>query len=239
MRCYRFEKQIDAYLRGELPEKQQEAFEYHYFSCEKCFDQLRIRRSLMQTNFDLATVHLSDKDHGESSPMRTIRRSGLVAASLILLAGAGFLGLRWHRNLVIERISVFDPPTIMITETRSPGDNVFYTNAVKAYQNENYDAVLQNLANISAEENSPKILFLEGIARLMVHDSSGAIEAFNRIIEVMAPSYFDEALYYKGIALLQQGRIREARELFVRLEGMFSPLRTQARQKLDTIKNNR
>lgn len=238
MRCRRFEKQIDAYLRGELPEKHQEKLEEHYFACEKCFDQLLIRRTLMKVNFDLAPAQEPDLSHHAASPRRLLSRPALAAASLLLMAGAGFLGLRWHRNLLIERISTFDPPTIMVTETRSPLDNRLYANAVSAYRNQNYSETLLNLERIPTEEISPKILFLAGISRLMSKDYAGAIEDFDDIIEAMAPSYFDEALFYKGIALLRKGRTREARDLFVRLEGMFSPLRTQARQKRESIENS-
>lgn len=54
----------------------------------------------------------------------------------------------------------------------------------------------------------------------------------------MEPAYFDEALYYKGFALLRQGRKQEARTQFKKLAGMLSPMSMKARamiKKIDTI----
>ena len=55
----------------------------------------------------------------------------------------------------------------------------------------------------------------------------------------MDPSYFDEALFFKGIALLRCGKIDEAEALFIRISAMFSPMKDQAAERLLQISSIR
>lgn len=231
MKCRRFKQQMDAYLRDELPEDVRQDFEAHYFSCKNCFDQLRIRRALMQTNFELKVLNGTEK--ADPGPYR--RRLALVAASLLIVVAAGAWGLQIRRDNLLNRVSRFSPPTIMLTETRNQQTGTHYADAVQAYQSGDYQTALGYLERIPASSRTAKIHFLSGICRLMMKDPSLASAHFERIIEAMDPSYFDEALFYKGIALLRQDRVSEAREVFLRLAGMFSPLKAEARIRLDMI----
>ena len=45
----------------------------------------------------------------------------------------------------------------------------------------------------------------------------------------MNPSYYDEAIYYKGIALLRLNKKKQALEQFNNLASMFSPYSKKAR----------
>ena len=46
MNCKEFSLLVDSYLRGELSEETKEAFEHHYFACDKCFLDLQIQAKL-------------------------------------------------------------------------------------------------------------------------------------------------------------------------------------------------
>ncbi|HDP95465.1 MAG TPA: hypothetical protein ENN40_08925 [Candidatus Aminicenantes bacterium] len=231
MQCRRFRHQIDAYLRNDLSETQRQEFENHYFSCQHCFDQLRIRRALMETNFNLKPMTIGEK----VSKFRFRRHPALLAASLVIVIGASIMGLQWQRGKTLERISRFSPPVILVTETRNQQAETAYTEAVKAYQNGDYKDGVAHLSNIPEPFVSPKVRFLRGISRLLTKDPQGAAKDFEAIIAAMDPSYFDEALFYKGIALLRQGNVSGAKAVFMRLSGMFSPLKGEARKRLDMI----
>lgn len=231
MHCRRFTHQIDAYLRNELSETEQQEFETHYFACEYCFDQLRIRRALMESNFNLNSIPAGDR----VTRSRFRRYPALLAASLVIVVGAAIMGLHWQRGKVLQEISSFSPPIVMITETRNQPAESAYTNAVNAYQQGNYQLAVTHLSNIAEAARTPKIHFLSGISRLLSKDPEGALADFEAILSAMDPSYFDEAIFYKGIALLRQGHVSEAKAEFLRLSGMFSPLKADARKRLDMI----
>lgn len=231
MHCRRFTNQIDAYLRNELCETEQQEFEHHYFACEHCFDQLRIRRALMESNFNLHSTPAGDR----ITRSRFRRHPALLAASLVIVIGAAIIGLHWQRGKILQEISSFSPPVVMITETRNQPEESAYTDAVNAYQQGDYQLAVTHLSNIPAASRSPKIHFLNGITRLLSKDPEGALADFEAILSAMDPSYFDEALFYKGIALLRQGHVSEAKAVFLRLSGMFSPLKGEALKRLDMI----
>lgn len=231
MHCRRFKHQIDAYLHNKLPEEMRQEFENHYFACEHCFDQLRIRRALMENNFNLKPLPADKK----ATLSRFRRYPALIAASLVIVIGAGIMGVQWHRERVLERISRFSPPVILITETRNQQAETVYKNAVNAYQKGDYSLAVEYFSHIPEAARSPKTRFFSGISRLLTNDPEGALKDFDSIIDAMDPSYFDEALFYKGIALLRQGRVPEARGIFRRLTGMFSPLKVEARERIDMI----
>jgi len=232
MRCRRFNKHIDAYLRGELPKEKLHEFEAHYFECQECFDQLRIRRVLMGTNFELQALSTPEPRQTGWKP----RRAALAAASVMLLIGAGILGLELNRQRLLKEVSRFSPPTILLTETRNAQPEDTFRTAVNAYHNGDYAAALKHLDGVAETAKSPKMHFLSGICRLLTDDPAGALRHFDWILDAMEPSYFDEALFYKGIALLRQGRLDEARTLFSRLAEMFSPMRQKAKLRLEIMR---
>ena len=51
----------------------------------------------------------------------------------------------------------------------------------------------------------------------------------------MDPSYYDEALFYKGISYLRMNRKEEALSEFRTLASMFSPLSSKASEKIKML----
>ena len=234
MDCRGFKRNMDEYLRRNLPGTVQEDFEAHYFSCRKCFDRLRIRHALVEHNFAL---HAMENVPVAAGPRRKVL--AMIAASLVVVVGVGLFTAQWRHRHYLERISRFDPPLFVISETRSPRSDPVFNAAVAVYREGDYARALKILEGIQKEDRTPKTRFLAGICRLLVGDARGAEDDFDAIIREMNPSYFDEALYYKGIALLRQDEVTNARRLFSRLSEMFSPLQNQARVRLALIASAR
>ena len=231
MNCHGFRKNIDAYLKDSLSASRLEEFEAHYFKCDRCFNALRIHKALRTRNFLLR----------ENRNQRSFKRhyAFIAAASILLIIGLGLTMNQVIRQNSLHRISAFTPPVFLISETRGTAPSQAYTAAVEAYSRADFTDSLQHAESIPERERTPKILFLIGIDRLITGDKQGAIVSFQRIIDQMDPSYFDEALFFKGIALLRCGKIDEAEALFTRISEMFSPMKDKATERLLQISSIR
>jgi hypothetical protein len=53
----------------------------------------------------------------------------------------------------------------------------------------------------------------------------------------MNPSYYDEAIYYKAIALLRTNKKDKALEQLKHLAGMFSPYASDAKALIEKVSN--
>ena len=231
MNCHGFRKNIDAYLNDSLPAAKLEEFESHYFKCDRCFSALRIHKTLRTRNFLLR----------ETRTQRSVKRhyAFISAASILVVIGLGITMNRVIHQNSLQKISTFTPPGFLISETRGAAPIQAYTAAINAYSRSDFTDSLKQAESIPETERTPKILFLIGINRLITGDEPGAIVSFQRIIDQMDPSYFDEALFYKGIALLRCGKIDEAEAIFVRISEMFSPMKDQATERLLQISSFR
>ena len=93
--------------------------------------------------------------------------------------------------------------------------------------------------HINIEENNIPIIFFRGVCYLINDKLKLALIDFNLIIKEMNPSYYDEAIYYKGISLLRLNEIADALEQFVHLKNMFSPYSSKAVSMIEKIEEAR
>ena len=80
-----------------------------------------------------------------------------------------------------------------------------------------------------------QITFFKGICYILTGNLKTAIKNFDVIINDMNPSYYDEAIYFKGIALVRLNRIKEAKQNLENLAQMFSPYASRAQFLLEKI----
>lgn len=74
---------VDAYLSGELSEREAEALEAHYFACDDCWRRIEAARSLRASALE-ADVHLTD---GQGPAIgRRARRAAAAAVAVTALA---------------------------------------------------------------------------------------------------------------------------------------------------------
>jgi hypothetical protein len=71
---------------------------------------------------------------------------------------------------------------------------------------------------------------------LLTDEINNAVKEFDIIIANMNPSYYDEAIYYKAIALLRMNKKEDALEQLNHLAGMFSPYAPRARALMEKVK---
>lgn len=231
MKCRGFRKNIDPYLNDLLALPRREEFEAHYFECDRCFNALRAQQMLRTRNFLINAKN--------TRKAKRVFPALVSAASVLLMVGLGVTLIRINHRNYIQKISSFSPPGFMISETRGAQSMQAYSAAIQSYSQADFSTSLTLAETIPESSRTPKIRFLIGITRLITGDREGAINAFQKIIDQMDPSYYDEAMFYKGIALLRLGRIEEAKTIFKGISEMFSPMKDQAASRLLQISRAR
>jgi len=101
------------------------------------------------------------------------------------------------------RYPMFEAPAYMQSETRRALQDETFRSAMSLYNNKQYTEALKLLNAVNGGSANPQVLFFKGICSLQTDDPKSAIKRFDVIIKNMNPSYYDEAIFYKGIALLR------------------------------------
>jgi len=203
--CKEFSKLIIPYLYDKLDKDDTELFELHYFSCNKCFTELKIAQHLNSGRVPIRP----------NVRQRTfLFRPAFVLSSLLLLLifSTVIFIIEPSKNInQYYKISKFTPPLYVKAETRGNYDYKFFDKAMVYYNNKNYKLALKELNKISSMKyKNYKIVFFKGICNLLNDKYEQAIDDFSIIISNMNPSYFDESIYYRGIAFLRMGKKEKA-----------------------------
>jgi len=243
MNCKEFTSLIDSYMQGNLSENEekQEAFERHFFECDLCFAQLKAVERLYSKEIPI-TVKIGSR---EAKPLSGFSwadkwKPALAFASvLVLVLTAVLVSIIDHSNRLklLYRISDFPPPGYIQGETRDPGTDGVFTEAMGHYNRKEYSRALKILKEIQDPVQNPQVIFFKGICFLLTDQLKESIKEFDLIIEDMNPSYYDEAIYYKATALLRLDKKEKALEQLNHLAGMFSPYAPRARALINKINN--
>lgn len=227
MICKEFDFLIDCYLHGDISEEDRETFEEHYFTCDECFTKLKINERLHKKGF---RVVLKGK-----KPL-FILKPILVLSSIFVLVISSIIFINGvNRSRVMNELSKFSPPIFVPIETRNVSTQEKFFLAMKHYKNKEYNQALQILENIELQSDNPQVTFFTGICYLINDNPRTAIKKFDIIIKDMNPSYYDEAIYYKGKALLKLKKKKAAMEQFENLSKMFSPYASRAKSILKEL----
>jgi len=219
MKCKEFELLIDYYLKGELGDKKQEEFEEHYFTCDSCFLNLKIKEKILNKE-------ISIKNNEKNKLISLILKPAMVfAAVLIIFVSVLFINnnntKHFNKNF-INIVNNEEIPIYMIKEQRGEfKEDKTFEKAIEFFEKKEYLKSL-NLLN-KVENQNLKINFLKAICYLKLMKPKKAIKEFDKIIKTMHPSYYDEALYYKSLALLIMNKKEEAKKILNQLKRMFSP----------------
>lgn len=230
MKHEEFSKQIEQYLLGKLEDAAAEKFESHYFECDKCFLELKIHERLITKNVPIY-LNPATKRSWSWLPKPVLTFGSLVLVATLFI----FIFNTYRHNQELDELSSFTPPLYLKSEIRGTGTDALFSKAMAAYSNKDYKSSLEHLKKINAE-NNPQILFFTGMNYLILKENRKAIELFDQIIDAMNPSYYDEAIYHKGIALIRLDKIDKALVEFQNLSQMYSPYAPQAKKMIQKIK---
>jgi hypothetical protein len=232
MKCRECRRLMDRYLQGGLIEPQQEEFELHYIGCNSCFSELHIREKLSSKE-----MRISAREPIKSFLWRPL----IVFSSLFLIIGATLFTVLQQRIRFYDRLSRFEPPIFISSQTRNIqpdglGIEEKFDQAMVYYNQKKFHNALAILQPLRPDRIAyPKLAFFTGICYLLEEAPVDSIIMFDSIIRTMDPAYFDEAIYYKGIALLRMRKKTEAINQFRNLAGMFSPVSHRAREMIEKI----
>jgi tetratricopeptide (TPR) repeat protein len=123
-------------------------------------------------------------------------------------------------------LSRFSPPLYVKGEDRGDPLSGTFQEAMAHYHNRDHKRAYRMIRTIGP--GNSQIWYFRGILALLNGENRDALEQFNKIVYAMSPSYYDEALYYRGICYLRLNRKNKALKEFKTLESMYSPLREKA-----------
>jgi len=226
MKCREFESLIDSYLKGTIPEERRDYFEEHYFICDHCYTALVIAENLR-----IKKVRIVPEGKKRRTP---VLRPVLLAASLLIIVFASlfYTGLNNRKEKLFE-LSRFSPPLYVKGENRGDPLTGPFHEAMQDYHHGEYKRAYRLIRTV--DSGNSQIWYFRGILALLNGDSQYALEQFNHIVSAMSPSYYDEALYYRGICYLRLNRKGKALKEFRTLESMHSPLREKASEMVRKI----
>jgi tetratricopeptide (TPR) repeat protein len=225
-----FRKHIDDYLLEKLDGTLAEAFEAHYFECDDCFLELKTHELLITKNVPIY-LEPSNKTVRSWLPKPALTFASFFLVAVIVL----FLFNSYRHNKKLEEISSFSPPIYLQNEIRGTQPEELFSRAMAAYTSKDYGASLGHLQNIR-ETNNPQVQFFTGMNYLLLKKNRKAIAFFDQIIDAMNPSYYDEAIYHKGIALVRLNKIEKALVEFQNLAQMHSPFASRAKKMIQKVK---
>jgi hypothetical protein len=131
MSCERFDstETCERYLAGTLPQPERDAFEVHYFECERCFESLRVlqtvREGLRAAGSPMpvaaaAATRLATPLAASESPAR--KRRGAVWTGIGIAAAlfAGAVAVRYNFHAVPPDVKVASPMATPMASRTAP-----------------------------------------------------------------------------------------------------------------------
>lgn len=219
----------DEYRAGRLTAEEAEDYERHFFACDRCFADLRLRDHVAERLSEEGSSLFADEAGREKSRRGEREVSGwrgLLDPAWLRSAGVS-LALRAGAVAVVAVLAVFAigrlsdqssefrdlwTPTAhpyVASELRGDAGAVEFRSGMEAYVAGRYEEAVDRLRR-SAETGSPngEVSFYLGVSLLMLDDAEAAEAALQRAIEHMPSS----ALYrwYLAQAKLKQGRVKAA-----------------------------
>jgi hypothetical protein len=222
---------VERYTAGQLAPAEQDAFESHFLTCDRCQRALllgaAIRASLPNTPL----------------PARPSRRVGFLwgiglaaaaglATVLLLPTGEASGSLRRLGDLTVAPIYLGIP----VRGAPLPGDSIF-DRAMSAYRDAHYGQaiVALRIAVDAGVDRAPAEFFLAA-SQLMTNRAQPAADGFTRVIDLGATPYLAEAHYYRAKALLRLGRPDAALADLVQASEHAGATGTAARALADSVK---
>ncbi len=253
MTCEQFDSTgtYERYLAGTLSEPERDAFEEHYFACDRCFEALTIlkatREGLRASGAPApVTAHPpAPLAMPAPKPRRALWTGIGIAAAL--LAGAVAL-TNFHSappvpktarvpasgapSAAFELEARMDPPAWVPQVLRGAELASFqrFQQAMAPYAAHDYAAVSTGLRSVlEADPSSLDARYFLGICELLTGNLEPGIAELRSVIATGSASpYLEEAHFYLGKALLRQGKLSEARKQFEWVAGQAGDLRDNA-----------
>jgi tetratricopeptide (TPR) repeat protein len=248
----------EKYLRNELSEADQEAFEQHYFECARCFEGLQALRAL-----GAALQQSAPAIRAERVALRVFSRWAwaAVAAGVLLMVGFGL----WLRRQVpvaptprapvvqspkveehpppgvpsLGKLARVQPPTYVPATLRGPTDEAakLFREAMRHYVKGDYGAAILGLR--AASKLNPKaadISFFLGICYLLTEQTDSAVKHLRSIIALGDSPYLEDAHFFLAKAYLREADLALARSELEKTTQLRGDREAEARELIQQVK---
>ena len=198
LQCARYEADdtLARYVAGTLPPEQTAPFEDHLLLCERCQASVRAVSG--------ARRHFSEGKRIRRRPAPRWWAVGLAAAAV-----AGVIGVRAIESVRVRHLGIVtEAPIYLGTPVRGPEQEaaVVFDSAIVAYNRADYADALRRFDRIDSAAGRIVVDFFAGASALMLGRAREAEVRYSAVIASGHSPYYDEALYYRAKAYLQQGR---------------------------------
>lgn len=250
----------DQYILGRLTEEDREAYESHFFVCERCFDELKTVES-MRAELQRATpVTPPEAPKLRHDPWRwAAAAAAAVAIALVMWGSARLLAPAddGSRTTVtsgvpqspatenrgagvaarLAELSKVEPPPYLPLTMRSEEDaRIRFEAAMTAYARSDYAGAATALEQVvSLQPSNAKALFFLGICYLMLDRPASATKVLQQCVAGGDPGYSDEARYFLAKALLRTGDRAAATAALDALARSKGPRAEDARRLRDAL----
>ncbi len=248
MDCVRVMEQeiAERYVLGTLDEAEREAYEEHYFDCDRCFEELNAYRLIQE---ELARSEESAKPLDIGAWGASVRRWGwtaAAAASVLIAVGV------WLRQPglpplppppvavtpsptptpapaatlpSLEELAAVRPPVYRPLTLRGPEDESRrrFRSAMEHYRKQEFGAAIPGLESAARlDPDAPDAHFFLGACYLLTGRTDRAVERLSRTIALGDSPYLEEAHFYLAKARLRQRDLAGAQaelQKTIRLKG--------------------
>lgn len=240
------------YLRGEMSEDEQAAFERHYFDCPRCFEALEGSWALQSA---LGTSAARRAERGVSRTWTWGAAAATLAACIAGVAvyrqftpapqGPAGAVTRQERTTApaaapetpavdLPALARIDPPPYVSLRVRADGDS--FEAAMEHYTRRDFGAAARALRRLAADRpRAANIHFFLGVSELMSGRTDQGIAALQTAAASGMPQLAEHAQFLLAKAWLAKANVPEARralEACIRLEGAHRPAATDLLGKL-------
>lgn len=245
----------ERYLLGKLTPEQRDAYERHYFECERCFQELQQLLAIRE-ELEARPLQAPTPQRDRMTPGAWWRWPALaaVAATLvtIMILGPGYEAVApapsaeravsadpgTARVQVLTALAQVDPPPYEAPVLRGMHDaaSTAFREGMKAYVTGDYVAAAAQLREAAtADPSRPDIAFFLGASELLAARPDAAQAELERLIAMGETAFTEEAYFYLGKALLRQDRLTDARQEFQRVADTPGVLQAKAKTVLEAL----
>jgi hypothetical protein len=249
---------VEKYLQQELSDDSREAFEQHYFECDRCFERLQTCRALQ---VELARDRPAAQRVPPARPW--IQRWGWLPAAAILVLTTSLV--LWQRDVPVTpppvdtrqsdapgprpdaappvpslvELGRVEPPAYVPGRLRGVQDEATarFADAMRQYQQGDYRAATTGLAAAARlDPEAPHIQFYLGVSHLLTGETNAAIASLQRIVALGDSPFMEDARFFLAKAYLQNRDATAAEQALTATIELRGEREAEARRLLDQLR---
>ena len=254
LNCEVIEEQqvIQRYLAEDLSPEKVEAFERHYFECDRCFAELQLQHALGLelggSETSIAKV-VPSPDSQRRPWLENPWVWGLAAAAVLVMLilpqlwtelGTELPSGEEARTEALQQLAKLEQvPPYLRSAVR--GGNVGrvserFQEGMRLYVEQDYASAAGALEEVTKlDSDHVPAAFYVGICYLLTDEPDRAAEQLERVVASTAEGYQDEADWYLAKAYFRQGDIESARRQLNKIVGRGGMYVEDARRDLEVL----